>query len=377
MKKIYPVLIMAVAMAACTRSEQPQLPDEPGAPKTYKMSIEATKAPITRALQYDEDNYSLSAFWKKGEKVAVVTPDLSSSAGHLIQIGELTAQGDGLSTILSGEIDGASVNNLIMFMYPRFPIDYRGQKGTLEDLAQRYDYSYQGGYSSSFTVSGGEITGSISDPFMNMQAIIRFHLEDVDGNPIIADQLSIHDSNNQLVLVGYMGNDDDNTYGDIIISLDDSSYEIWAALGYFNGNRTFNLTLTATAGEHYYVCNVGQKTLQSNYFYPVKAVMYGAYKVTVDPNTQNGSIKVSPSDLVVEGTAVTLTMVPAEHYVFESLYVNGNLVPSEDVIYNTYSFTPESNVTVSATFKYVEGGANSGRKDYGDVVNGGYWGLGY
>jgi hypothetical protein len=352
MKKIYSVLILAVAMAACTRSEQPQLPDEPDAPKTYRMTIEASKAPITRALQYNEDYYSLSAFWKSGETVVVTTP----GASQLEKIGELTAQGFGSSTILSGEVDGSSVNgNTLVFIYPRYPYDYTGQKGTLDDLALRYDYSYQYSDYSSFNVNGDEITGSISSPFINLQAIIRFHLEDGNGDPIIADHLYIHDSSNQLVQVGYMMSGD--TFGDISISLEDSSNEIWAALGYFNGNRTFNLTLTATAGEHTYICNVGQVTLQSNYFYPVKAVMKEVYTVTVDPNMQNGSVSVSPTSPIEAGTQMTLSISPGTNYALSSLILNygGEDHDVTDYVYNnTYNFSmPEGNVNVSATFAEV------------------------
>ena len=353
MKKIYSVLILAVAMAACTRSEQPQLPDEPDAPKTYRMTIEASKAPITRALQYNEDSYSLSAFWKKDETVVVATPDLSSTAYHYMQIGELKAQGFGPSTILSGEMTGEPVMEMLMFFYPQYPLDYRGQKGTLEDIAEKYDYSVTQQHTSLFTITEEEITGSISGNFTNFQAIVLFHLEKENGDPIIADHLNIHDSNNQLVLVSYMGNDD--TFGDITISLKDSSNEVWAALGGFNGNRTFNLTLTATAGEHTYICNVGQVTLQSNYFYPVKAVMKEVYTVTVDPNMQNGSVSVSPASPIKAGTPMTLTISPGTNYALSSLILNygGEDHDVTDYVYNnTYNFLmPEGNVNVYATFE--------------------------
>ena len=357
MKKIYSVLILAVAMAACTRSEQPQIPDEPDAPRAYKMTIEASKAPITRGLQYNEENYTLSALWKKGENVAVLTPDLTSSAYHFKQIGELIAQGVGPSTILSGEVYGEPAMDMLLFMYPRYPMDYTGQKGTLDDIAQRYDYSAQAGNYSSFTVNGGEITGSISQSFINYQAIIRFQLENGNGDPIIADQLIIHDSGNpsRLVKVTYMSSDDDT--GDITISLDDPSSEIWAAICIPNNNTTFDLTLTATAEDHTYICNVGSVTLYQNYFYPVKAVMKEAYTVTVDPNIQHGSITVSPASTIEAGTQMTLNISPWTNYALSSLilhYEGEDHDVTAEVNNNSYSFyMPADNVTVSATFEEI------------------------
>ena len=63
MKKVYAFLMMAVAIVACTREEQPrtETPDQPQSPVTYTLSIQASKGQDTRALVLNGN--TLNATW--------------------------------------------------------------------------------------------------------------------------------------------------------------------------------------------------------------------------------------------------------------------------------------------------------------------------
>jgi hypothetical protein len=351
MKKILSILMLATVMVACSHEEQPQLPEEPSAPKTYTMTIEATKGTDTRALGLVDNR--LDAAWKKGERVVIVALDPLSSVYHCTQIGELTAQGDGPSTILSGELNEMPSDGWLNFIFPRYPIDYSGQKGTLDDIAQRYDYSIQGGYDSSFTIIGEKITGSINSPFYNNQAVIRFNLVKDNDDPIIAKELTIHDSNNKLLQLSYFGTDD--IMGDIIISLDDPSSEIWAAICQYGSS---SITLTATdVDNNNYTFTQDNVTWSQEQYYTVNVRMKQAYKINIDQNIVHGKVTVSPSNYFQPYENFTLTIEPEENYVLESLIltVNNQETQVTDYVSNNILVLdmPPSDVYVTATFKAI------------------------
>ena len=61
MKKIYAFLMMASALAACTREEQPRTVEEPSA-QTYTLTVEARKGTDTKALTLTDK--TLNATWE-------------------------------------------------------------------------------------------------------------------------------------------------------------------------------------------------------------------------------------------------------------------------------------------------------------------------
>ena len=93
MKKVYAFLMMAAALVACTREEQPrtETPDQPESPATYTLTIQASKGQDTRALVLDGN--TLHATWGDSEQVlvylngnpdqviATLTPDPNGQTG--------------------------------------------------------------------------------------------------------------------------------------------------------------------------------------------------------------------------------------------------------------------------------------------------------
>ena len=71
MKKVYAFLMMAVAIVACTREEQPrtETPNQPESPATYTLTIQASKGQDTRALVLNGN--TLNATWGGSEQVLV------------------------------------------------------------------------------------------------------------------------------------------------------------------------------------------------------------------------------------------------------------------------------------------------------------------
>ena len=141
---------------------------------------------VTRALSYDDGTKTLDATWAEGETVTVYKGSE--------ELGTLTAQTDGSArTTLSGTLEGTvAADDVLTLKYQRALID--DQDGTLTggatSIDRTCDYavatvtvaSAEGGV---ITIVGGEAA------FQNQLAIVRFKLEDVDGNEISASTLLV------------------------------------------------------------------------------------------------------------------------------------------------------------------------------------------
>ncbi len=164
----------------------------------FKGSAEVT--PSTRALTLDGDY--LGAPWVDGETVSVFKANFPSqsaaeaSAEAYLEVGTLTAQSsDGYTTKLVGKLTGTfKVGDQLMFSYRHgLRFDYRGQKGTLEYIAPKFDYAIAFGEvsavgSGTITVSTGPSSGLY---FSSMQAIFKFSLKDATGTALEASKLVI------------------------------------------------------------------------------------------------------------------------------------------------------------------------------------------
>jgi len=362
-------------MAACSYEEQPQIPEEPLAPKTYTMTIEATKGSDTRALGLVDN--ALYAAWKKGEKVKVLVPIFDQTPYYLM-IGELTAQGDGLKTILKGTVtmtpqEIAAVSQDIVFIFPvvstfdlECPFNYTGQIGTLESIAEQFDYTFAFDSPNNYKLVDNEIVINdevVSNPtnyqipsYFNMQAIVRFNLMNQSGYPIYATSLRVHDSaTNGIVLRWDYLNEPD--CGDMEIVPGNPSNEIWAAICQLYSS---SITLTATdVDNNIYTVTQDGVTWKPGNYYTVNVKMKPCHRVIIDPNMEHGTVQVSPSETLLNGEMFTLTIVPeSANYVLEylSYSFNGMEIPlTEYVENNTIQISmPDADVVIKATFKYVE-----------------------
>ena len=197
MKKFYAIIMLAAALTACTLEELPQTIDNPDAIKTYTMTIEAAKGnTVTKAL--DLSGKTITPKWAATDEVSVFPEAWSRTA-----YGTLTAaaSNDG-STTLTGDLTTApAVNDNLKLLFPRATWDYTGQKGILltdeNSIEKKYDYALAD--VTVATVDGNKITTTGNANFASQQAIVKFTLQDKDGNAINASSLNVSASSNKLV----------------------------------------------------------------------------------------------------------------------------------------------------------------------------------
>ena len=109
---------------------------------------------------------------------------------------------------------------------------------------------------------------------------------------------------------------------------------------YFTGTRYMDID------------NPHEDKLVENTGYLVVVEALETYKATVTAG-ENGSVKlngmaVSGETVIAQGVASTLDFIPAEGYEVDTLLINGEEVKVTD---NTYTFTPEADVTIEVTFR--------------------------
>jgi len=286
--------------------------------KRIPMSIVASKPDFnTRALAVDGMN--LSGEWRVGDQIKAITePSIPTPGVAWQEIGVLTAQGNGKTTTFSGTL--TTNPEFIILSYPNYPMDYRGQKGTLEDVAAHYDYS--AAIIDQWAMDNQVITVPNGVEFTSRsQSIIRFTLKDSQGNllPVTSLTVSISPESKNFVqyfdLISAEANiEGSSIQGPITITPDSPMSELWASLAFaVKDNIDLNLTATCENGDVYTYSksnvsfNVGQfysitvkmihlvnlASLSSNYEAKDKDVLTG---------TLSGNYKISVQD----GASITL-----------------------------------------------------------------------
>ena len=280
----FPVSVAALSMLllpACAQKDE--FVDD----VTHVVEVTAFKGSAeTRALALSDDNKTLTAPWEEGETVEVYRLNYSPSAqpgdNVYVNVGTLTAQSGGYSTTLKGVIRGTfKGGESLMFSYRHgLLIDYRGQKGTLDDIADNYDYATATAYVSD--VSSGTLVLSGSLSFTSAQCVIRFALADAEGNPLNASKLTIQSSNGNdeyatnflLQYVDMSKLDAYNYYcaGPVEVNLSTPSNVIYVALSGADGSYLTSLSsrtisIVATVGEDTYTCVKTPFSFQLNKYY--------------------------------------------------------------------------------------------------------------
>ena len=170
MKKIFALMMLAAAVAACTLPED-LTPDQPETPKTYTMTIQAAKGVDTKALYFGDDG-KLNAKWADGEKVAVKEGDT--------ELGTLTAYPDPTDpakATLKGSLQTPpSASGVVLTLEFNSGSGYSGQDGTLSYIENHTDYAI----ATTEIVIDNEnqtVTGTPT-AFENQNAIVKFTLQD-------------------------------------------------------------------------------------------------------------------------------------------------------------------------------------------------------
>lgn len=172
------LLIAVIAMTACSSGDtiidepinEPIL--KPDTPKTYTMTINATKegAATTRALELSDK--TLNATWATTENVYV-------QKGSTWATGSLKPQTDGTTATLKGTLSDITIaaGDDLTLQFPRSGApDYTGQVGTLTDIAAKYDYATATVKVASISSAGNINPEAATTTFTNQQAIVKFTL---------------------------------------------------------------------------------------------------------------------------------------------------------------------------------------------------------
>ena len=203
-------LVMAAALMAginaCNTADKLDPEVATSAPKTYTLTVTATKGDddTTRALWLS--GKTLNATWARGEKVDVYIPQDIPVSGSIMEtrpiytkVGTLTALGSGVEATLSGEVNfpsSVSSNPRLLLYYGSPSYDYRGQKGTLEDVSANYDFASGAIERKKYTIENSVIIPDGPVTFSNRQAIVRFILKDTEGHPLNTECLTVSATQN-------------------------------------------------------------------------------------------------------------------------------------------------------------------------------------
>lgn len=202
------LLIASATFAACSNDDsiiEEQPVENPTAPKTYTMTIQASKGDASTTRGLSLDGKTLNVTWNEGEEVVVmqrtqVTPEVWTSLGKLKAQASANA-----TTTLTGELTGltdasGSTFPLVFYLHS-IDMNYTGQNGVLDrddnatkSIEDNYDHAVSSEVSD-FTVDGNTVTVSGGVTLTSLQAIVKFTLVDaLTGNPLNATSLNIKGS---------------------------------------------------------------------------------------------------------------------------------------------------------------------------------------
>ena len=270
------LMASAAVFTACSNDDD-IIGEQPAASsqQTYTMTIEATKGgdAATRALALDGN--TLNATWQTTDEVAVYNYTQQAALG-----GHLSPQSAGASATLTGSLTGSVAKDDVVYLrWPSVDADYTGQDGTLETIAQRYDYTT--GIAKVTSVDGTAIVAEDSSPsggpvtFTNSQAIVKFTLIDKATNsPINATQFTIDAKvGEESRLIQSLTYPDAYTLGPITINRTEPTDNVVYAALPFSGQAKFTFALTATDGTHNYTYEKAGVSMLNGRYYEVTVKM--------------------------------------------------------------------------------------------------------
>ncbi|MBO5592921.1 MAG: hypothetical protein J5913_08155 [Prevotella sp.] len=233
-KTLAALLMAGAALTACSSednfmNDQPANPTEP---KTYTMTIQASKTTgddlQTRGLYWNNASTydKIKVYWHEGEEVRVV------QNGSVVGTLTSTASEDG-ETTLSGTLTGVTQDaDLQFFLHAdeNCKMDYTGQNGGVVkqydgdgNIEYNYDFAQATLTKTQFRLNTE--TGTITNmdnsvvEFTSNQAIVRFELFNSDGSAnVYAKKLIISDANTGKIVKSIDGLTGVKTYGPLTYS---------------------------------------------------------------------------------------------------------------------------------------------------------------
>lgn len=355
-KNIFSMAVLLIASAAvftaCSSDDNVtgEQPANPTAPKTYTMTIEATKstgdAAATRGLSLD--GKTLNVKWNEGEKVEVVQGSAT--------LGTLTAtpdSSDPTKATLSGTLTSSPADDQpILFALHGAQADYTGQKGILlktdgdDSIEENYDYAACQVEKDKFTIDTDAKTVSVPDgiTLISAQAIVKFSLYKSDGiTPINATSLAISSSPSVFATVYKISThyvENSITCGNIeLTGLSGTTNDIYVALCTItSANAGITLTATDASGNTYTYTKSGV-TFAIGQYYEVKVKMKKqATDLSMVDNAGNARSTMSTANCYMVHTAGD----------YKLPLVYGNAI--KDGAANTDAYTGIENANTTLTF---------------------------
>lgn len=280
MKKLYfsMLLMVGLALTACSSDDNGT---EPQVPKTYYMTVDASKAVneafsrmSRRALSLTGS--TLNASWETSEKIYV--QGQLTGGDYFWFNNYIQPQSAGTTTRLNGAItlperepytsyEEERRHTLILQFPHSGDMSYTGQNGTLANIAANYDYA-------TATIDVDVIDNRIvpyeekTAVFANQQAIVKFTLKNADGTILLnPSELNIRVED---VETSYL--EDEVT----LSSIPDATYEtngdgvLYVAIQGFSSKKVI---LTATVGKENYTFTRSGVTFNDGKYYEINVKM--------------------------------------------------------------------------------------------------------
>ena len=206
-------------------------------------------------------------------------------------------------------VGSVAADDVVYLRWPSVNADYTGQDGTLETIAQRYDYTT--GVAKVTSVDGTAIVAEDSSPsggpvtFTNSQAIVKFTLIDkATSSPFNATQLTIDAKDSQgSSLIQSLTFPDTYTLGTITINRTTPTDNVVYAALPFSGQAHFTFNLAATDGTHNYTYEkTGVSMLNGRYYEVTVKMARDTYPITLNEVTSDYLGSVVTTDGTVYAT---------------------------------------------------------------------------
>ena len=186
------LLLSAMALTACS-SDDDGLAENSNDRKLRQLTIAEVPvnkdAPTSKKVRFTDNSSSLDASWTKEDKATYF--NVSSFSSVTIDYGRLTAASSTSTSMFQGSVN-CKTGDRVALLYPakdpvlsgadrgKFTISLDGQKGTLEDIAERFHYVY--GVAEVTSVTEQTATAKIDD-MQSLLAVCKFSF--TDGSDII------------------------------------------------------------------------------------------------------------------------------------------------------------------------------------------------
>ena len=244
MKKVSAVMMLAAALGACTREEQPRIetPAPAESPATYTLTVKASKGAGTRALELV--GTTLKATWDGTEKVSAQLND-GEEVGMTIDLGGQSGQA---SCTLKGTFSQLPKAGDVLTLKLNGN-DYTNQRGTLAFIGSNCDYAEATLHVSG--VNGGQIESQEGTAnFVNQQAIVKFTLKDKSGAAISPSALTVKGNGTEVATVTGIDTNSDGVLFVAIPAIISGTIDLAATVG--SDTYTYSReNVTFAAGEYY------------------------------------------------------------------------------------------------------------------------------